>query len=398
MTRSGMLDILKGVRVLEIGTYITGPASAMMLADLGADVVKIEAPGTGDPFRAFEGGLYSPHYQSYGRNKRSVELDTRKPEDLARFDALLAGADVFIQNFRPGVAAKLRLDHARLSGINPRLVYCAISGFGASGPYAERPCYDAVAQAIGGFLGLMVNPENRRVTGPAIADALTGIFAAYGIVSALYERERTGRGRLVELSMMEAMAYFNIDAFTHYFSEGEVMGPYSRPRVSQSYVLECSDGRWVALHMSSPAKFWEGLADAMERRDIIEDPRFSDRKGRIENQEALLPILREVFRTRPRAEWMARLEARGVPFAPLYDSSEVEEDPQARHLGLFIDGEHPTLGRFRNVRFPITFDGTRATAFAPPPLLGEHNEEILGAESLGEVGKAAAARRTREDR
>lgn len=374
-----MIDVLKGVRVLELGTYITGPASSMMLGDLGADVIKIEAPGSGDPFRAFEGGLYSPHYQSYGRNKRSVELDTRQPADLEAFDALVVGADVFIQNFRPGVARKLSLDHDRLSAINPRLVYCAISGFGASGPYAERPCYDAVAQAIGGFLGLMVNPENPRVTGPALADSLTGIFAAYSIVAALHHRERTGKGALVEISMMEAMAYFNIDAFTHYFSQGEIMGPYSRPRVSQSYVLECADGKWIALHMSSPPKFWDGLADAMERRDIIEDPRFSDRKGRIENQEALLPILRAVFLERRRSEWMARLEARGVPFAPLYDSSEVENDPQARHLGLFVGGEHPSLGPFRTVRFPASFDGVRATGVRPPPRLGEHNAEILGA-------------------
>lgn len=168
------------------------------------------------------------------------------------------------------------------------------------------------------------------------------------------------------------------------------MGPYSRPRVSQSYVLECADGKWVALHMSSPTKFWEGLADAMERRDIIEDPRFADRKGRIANQEALLPILRGVFLERPRAAWMARLEAHGVPFAPLYDASEVEHDPQARHLELFVEGEHPTLGRFRTVRFPASFDGARATTVRPPPMLGEHNAEVPGGDG-GEPSRRAFA-------
>jgi len=352
----------------------------MMLADVGADVVKIEAPDTGDPFRAFDGGLYSPHYQTYNRNKRSIELDTRRPADKEKFRELVATADIYIQNFRPGVADKLGLGWSELSRINPRLVYCSISGFGASGPLAEQPCYDTVAQAITGFLGLMINPETPRVVGPALADAVTGLIAAFSILAALHERERTGKGKLVELSMMEAMAYFNLDAFTHYFSHDEVMGPYSRPRVSQSYALECADGKWVALHMSSPTKFWQGLADAMERPDILQDPRFSDRVGRIENQEALLPILREVFRGRSRDEWLGRLEQHGVPSAPVYDPSEVADDPQARHLGLFIAAAHPFRGHTRTVRFPASFDGVRMESVAPPPLLGQNNEEILGAE------------------
>jgi crotonobetainyl-CoA:carnitine CoA-transferase CaiB-like acyl-CoA transferase len=177
---------------------------------------------------------------------------------------------------------------------------------------------------------------------------------------------------------MEAMAYFNLDAFTHFFSHDEVMGPYSRPRVSQSYALECADGKWVALHMSSPTKFWEGLAEAMERPDILQDPRFADRVGRIENQEELLPILREAFRQRTRADWLARLESHGVPSAPIYDPSEVPEDPQARHLNLFIEAAHPYRGHTRTVRFPASFDGVRMESVTPPPLLGEHNAELLG--------------------
>ncbi|MEO7008065.1 MAG: CoA transferase, partial [Caldimonas sp.] len=246
-----MIQVLQGLKVVEQGTFITGPAAGMLLGDLGADVVKVEQPLTGDPFRAFKGGLYSPHYQTYNRNKRSITLDTKDAADRDVLDALIAEADVYIQNFRPGVAEKLGVGAERLQTLNPKLVYCSISGFGATGPAANRPAYDTVAQAASGFLNLLVNPANPRVVGPAIADSLTGFYAAYGVLGALFERNRTGIGRKVEVSMLEAMAHFNLDAFTHFFQAGEVMGPYSRPSVSQSYVLRCADDKWIALHMSS---------------------------------------------------------------------------------------------------------------------------------------------------
>src|SRR5690606_34869930 len=193
-----MAKPLKGVKVLDMGTFITGPAAAVLLADLGAEVIKVEMPGAGDPFRSFKGDLYSPHYQTYNRNKKSVELNTKQPEDLAAFDALVREADVFIQNFRPGVADRLGVGSERLRGLNPRLIYCDISGFGADGPWKDRPAFDTVSQAVTGFLRLLVNPGNPRVVGPAIGDAVTGFYAAYGVLAALYEREKTGKGRLVE--------------------------------------------------------------------------------------------------------------------------------------------------------------------------------------------------------
>ena len=376
-----MAKVLRGVRVLEHGTFITGPAAAMLLADLGADVVKVEQPGTGDPFRAFRGGLYSPHYQTYNRNKRSVTLDTRRKEDVATFERLVAEADVYLQNFRPGVAEKLGAGEARLRELNPTLIYCAISGFGRDGPAAARPSYDTVAQAASGFLKLLVNPANPRVVGPALADAITGFYAAYGILGALYERERhhAPRGRRVEVSMFEAMAHFNLDAFTHLFAEGEVMGPYSRPSVSQSYVLPCADGRWIALHMSSPPKFWEGLAKAIEKPDLFDDARFATREARIEHQPELIELLTALFRRRDRAEWCRRLEALDVPHAPMYDTDEVPADPQAAHLQLFVDAPHP--GRkdgapWRTVRSPVSFDGERALEVTAPPLLGDHDAAL----------------------
>ena len=371
-----MQKVLSGIKVLEQGTFITGPAAGMFLADLGAEVVKIEQPVTGDPFRAFKGGLYSPHFQTYNRHKRSITLNTKEAEDAKVFDALVQDADVYIQNFRPGAAERLGAGESRLRALNPRLVYCAISGFGQTGPAAGRPAYDTVAQAASGFLNLLVNPENPRIVGPAIADALTGFYAAYGILGALVERGRTGVGRSVEVSMLEAMCHFNLDAFTHFFAEGEVMGPYSRPSVSQSYTLKCSDGKWVALHMSSPEKFWRGLAQAIERPDIFDDARFSSREARIAHQDQLIALLGGIFATRPRAEWCQRLESQDVPYAPMYDTSDALQDPQARHLQLEIQGIHPVLGKWTTVRSPVSFDGVRPTDVVPPPMLGEHNAEI----------------------
>ncbi|MEQ8827294.1 MAG: CaiB/BaiF CoA-transferase family protein, partial [Parvibaculum sp.] len=192
-----MVKILKDIRVIELGTYITGPAAGMHLADLGADVIKVERPGTGDPFRAFKGGLYSPHYQTYNRNKRSIALDTKQPEDLKVLHDLVAGADVFIQNFRPGVADKLGAGEAELRKHNPTLIYCSISGFGNSGPSADRPAFDTVAQAASGYLRLLTPPTNPRVIGPAIADAVTGQYAAMAVLAALLERDKSGEGHRI---------------------------------------------------------------------------------------------------------------------------------------------------------------------------------------------------------
>ena len=373
-----MHKVLSGIKVLEQGTFITGPAAGMFLADLGAEVIKIEQPGAGDPFRAFRGGLYSPHFQTYNRNKRSITLNPKLPEDAAVFDELVKDADVYIQNFRPGAADRLGAGEARLRGLNPRLVYCAISGFGQTGPAAGRPAYDTVAQAASAFLKLLVNPANPRVVGPALADAMTGFYAAYGVLGAIVERGRTGVGRKVEVSMLEAMCHFNLDAFTHYFSEDEVMGPYSRPSVSQSYVLECADGLWIALHMSSPEKFWQGLANAIERPRLFDDPRFATREARIVHQEDLIELLGGLFREQPRAIWCERLEAEDVPHAPMYDTREAMEDPQARHLQLEVSTDHPEGGIWRTIRSPVSFDGERALEVTAPPTLGADNEAILG--------------------
>jgi crotonobetainyl-CoA:carnitine CoA-transferase CaiB-like acyl-CoA transferase len=378
------MKVLSGVRVVEQAAFISGPCAAMLLGDLGADVIKVERPDGGDPFRAFHGALYSPHYQGYNRNKRSIALDLKDSGDRRVFDDLIARADVFIENFRPGVAERHGFGAADLQARNPRLIYCSITGFGDSGPYVERPAYDTVAQAMSGYLSLMLDASRPRMTGPAVADTLTGLYAAYGILGALHERERSGVGRRVEVSMIEAMAHFCIEPFANLFASGVSPGPYGRAAVAQAHVYRCADGKLLTLHLSAPEKFWTGLLAAIERPDLADDPRFNPRSRRIDGHEALIAELRPVFAARPRAEWMARLERCDVPFAPVYELDEVLEDPQVRHLGLEIAVDHPTEGRFRSIRTPIVYDGERDAAILPAPTLDEHGAAIradLGASS-----------------
>lgn len=362
--------------MLEMGTFITGPAAGMILADLGADVIKVEQPGTGDPFRSFKGELYSPHFQTYNRNKRSITIDPKQPEDLAILDLLIETADVFIQNFRPGVADRLNVDAARLQAINPALVYASISGFGSEGPERDRPAFDTVAQAASGFLRLLVNPEHPRVVGPAIADAMTGFYTAIGILAALNERHTTGKGRVVETSMFEAMCHFNLDDFTHLLSADQVMGPYSRPHVSQSYVFQCADGKWLALHMSSPPKFWENLATAVGQPDMLSLPAFESRDARIAHYEDVVSFLAPIFAQQSHDHWTAELTRLEVPNSAVLDSAEVLASEQAKVLGIEVTDPNGPHGEFRTIRFPLSFDGERMDSVTAPPVLGADDADV----------------------
>jgi crotonobetainyl-CoA:carnitine CoA-transferase CaiB-like acyl-CoA transferase len=381
---------LRGVRIVEQGTFITGPCAGMMLADLGADVIKVESP-EGDPYRAYQKGMYSPHFQAYNRNKRSLGCDLKQAADRGLFDQLVAHADVYIQNFRPGTAERLGAGVKRLRGLNPRLVYCSISGFGADGPYAERPSYDSVAQALSGFLSVVVDEERPRFLGPALADAITGIYAAFGILGALLERAGTGAGSHVEVSMFEAMAHFAVEPFAAFFALGETPKSSDRPRLAQAYILRTSDLRLLAIHLSSLEKFWSGLTTALEAPELAMDPRFADRLSRIRNYEALGAELDARFRRRALADWVARLSGHDVPFAPINGIDAVVEDPQARHLGLVVPVEAAIEGGREAVRPALQFDGRRATSVTAAPLLNQHGDAIRAALARDSGWPAAAA-------
>jgi crotonobetainyl-CoA:carnitine CoA-transferase CaiB-like acyl-CoA transferase len=371
-----MLQPLNGVRILEQGTFITGPCAAMTLADLGADVIKVESPGTGDPYRNFRGGLYSAHFQAYNRGKRSIGLNLKEPADAEVFKDLVQQADVYIQNFRPGAASRMGADYETLKALNPRLVYVSISGFGQDGPYAHRPSYDSVTQALSGFLGVATDPRNPRLLGPAMADAMTGIYAAMGAMAALVERGRTGKGKLIEISMLEAMMHFAVEPFTGYFALGEVPTALDRPRLAQAYILTCKDGRHLGVHMSSLDKFWDALVEGLGAQGLAADPRFDIRQKRIDNYEELLIELNKITGTRTRPEWLARFADFDLPYAPLNNIEEAAHDPQARHLGMIVPVEGRIEGAKEAVRSPFTFDHERPKSSRAAPLLDQHSDEI----------------------
>ncbi|MGH8299257.1 MAG: CaiB/BaiF CoA transferase family protein [Steroidobacteraceae bacterium] len=371
---ASVASVLDGIRVVEQGTFITGPCAGMMLADLGADVIKIESP-EGDPYRSYQGGKYSPHFQAYNRNKRGIALDLKRGADRELFDGLIREVDVFIQNFRPGTAERLGAGPERLRELNPRLVYCSISGFGPDGPYAERPSYDSVAQALSGFLSVVVDPRDPQFLGPALADAITGIYAAYGILGGLVQRGRTGQGLLVEVSMLEAMTHFAVEPFAAYFALGKVPRSGDRPRLAQAYILRTADGRLVVLHLSSLEKFWSGLIDALGDPQLACDPRFQTRLARIEHYEALRSELMTRFAAKDLAHWAERLSRNDVPHAPINGVDEVVADPQVAHLGLIVPVETPHGGD-RAVRPAVRFAGKHAVGVHAAPLLDEHGAEI----------------------
>jgi crotonobetainyl-CoA:carnitine CoA-transferase CaiB-like acyl-CoA transferase len=369
---------LAGLRVVESASFITGPYCGQLLADLGADVIKVESPDGGDPFRSFAGSLYAPHFVAFNRNKRSLSLDLRSERGTVVMQKLLERADVFIENFRPGVMDRLGFGYERVREWNRRLIYCSISGTGRSGPYVERPSYDTVGQALSGMLSQLVEKERPRIVGPAFSDGITGLTVAYAILAALFARERTGQGQRVDVSMLEATTAFMTSEASYYFQRGDEGRPRLRPALSQAYALTCQDDRMIAIHLSSLGKFWEGLARSVERPDLLEDPRFATRLDRVEHVEELQELLGAEFRKRSRAHWLRILEANDVPHAPVYTFAEVFEDPQTRHLGLRLDLEHPTEGKVGTVAPPVRFSITPWGHLAPPPTLGQHTHDVLG--------------------
>jgi len=372
-----MTRVLEGVKVVELGTMITAPLAAMMLADLGADVIKVENPQGGDPFRSFRGGHYSPHFFAYNRGKRSINLDLRQEAGKEVLRRLLADADILIENYRSGVMDRLGFSRDSLQALNPRLIHCSITGFGPTGPYSARPAYDSVGLALSGISSLLLDPEKPQVCGPTIPDNATGMFACYGILGALYERERTGKGRFVELNMMEAAISFIPDPFANYTMLDIDNQPLTRVASSHSFAFRCADGKLLAIHLSSPTKFWEGLLRVTEQTGLNDDPRFATREARIAHFAELTQTLAGVFSTRDRAAWMALLEAQDVPFAPIHSIPEVIDDPQVRHLESFRTLHHPTLGDLFSTRRPVRIDGGRDGSDLAAPVLGEHTDEVL---------------------
>lgn len=371
-----MSGMLHGIRVIELGTVITAPLTGMTLGDLGADVIKVERP-EGDPFRRSHGDAYGPTFVAYNRNKRSIVLDLTTEEDRSGLLKLIDGADVLLDNFRPTVLGKLGLTPEVLRKRNPRLIQCSITGFGGTGPYSDRPAFDAVGMALSGIASLFVDPQQPEAFGPTVSDNVTGMYACCAILAALVQRNETGRGRRLEVNMLEATMAFAPDAFTNFTRAGTVSGRLTRVATSQSFAFRCGDDKLLAIHLSTREKFWRSLLEALEAPELGADKRFALHLDRADNYRALRDELAQQFLTRPRAVWLQRLAQADVPAAPIWNVAEALDDPQVHALGTICEARHPTEGTIRSIQCPVLVDGRRPRdQIQPPPLLGEHSSEI----------------------
>ncbi len=377
MVAEASVPPLEGIRVLDLTRYLAGPFASMLLADYGADVVKVESP-EGREFRPPGARRDSYFFLSSNRNKRSLSLDIREPAGRRIFERLLPGFDVLIENFRPGVMQRLGLGADRLTARHPGLVYCGISGFGAEGPYRERPGFDQIAQGMSGFMSLTGTAESGPTrAGIAIGDLLGGIFAAHGIQLALLARERTGRGQVVDTSLLEAMVGVLSWGAGMFFESGAVPGP-----AGQHHPLSSPYGRFRArdgfLNIAAGNEaMWRKLADALGCPAWKDDERFRGPVERLRNRDALTAEIEGALAGADVEPWVARLNDAGVPCGPVLDVGQVFSDPQVLAREMLVELPHPELGTFRTTGLPVKLSRTPGAIRRAPPLHGEHSDEIL---------------------
>jgi crotonobetainyl-CoA:carnitine CoA-transferase CaiB-like acyl-CoA transferase len=372
---------LSGIRVLDVSQVMAGPFCCMLLADMGADVIKVEPPGTGDSTRQSMGfrmqGSDSPGFLALNRNKRSITLDLKTEADREVLYALVKTADVLVENARPGVATRLGMGYETLRAINPRLVYASISGFGQTGPWSQRPGFDLIAQAVSGILSSNgfegMEPAKNSI---AVADLGAGLFTAYAVLSALMGRQTSGEGQFVDASLFEAALALSIWETTELWGTGKSPKPIgSANRMSAPYqAMEASDG-WFVIGAANQG-LWLRLLKVIGREELQQDERFSTNALRIPNRIALIEALAPTFRTRTRDEWIESLLAAGVPAAPILDYGEAVVSEQAVARGMVKMIPHPVEGEFRALGFPVKMSATPQEIRLPPPLLNEHGQQI----------------------
>jgi crotonobetainyl-CoA:carnitine CoA-transferase CaiB-like acyl-CoA transferase len=372
---------LEGLRVVDVTTSVAGPFATQILGDLGADVIKVERPGRGDDTRSWGPPFWNGESASFlalNRNKRSIVLDLKNEDDRGHFRKLLADADVFIQNMRPAALAKLGLGHEEMSALNPRLVYCDMSGYGTGGPKSQMPAYDPLMQAYGGLMSLTGEQGRPPVRTPAsILDQGTGMWTVIAVLAALRAREQSGRGAHIQTSLLGSALMWLPAQFVGYFAAGtlpERLGsgtvgiyPYGAFPTSDSYIIVAAGNQ----------SLWLKLCETIGRQDLVVDPRFLQNPDRVAHRHELEPELARTLQEHDSEHWQTVLSAAGVPTSPVQTLDQVAADEHVNAIGGFVDVEHPRIEGFRMVNLPIQEDGEYPAVRLVPPALGEHTAEVL---------------------
>jgi formyl-CoA transferase/CoA:oxalate CoA-transferase len=372
---------LEGIRVLELSRVLAGPYVTMVLGNFGAEVIKVEQPGVGDDTRAwgppFVGGE-AAYFLSVNCNKKSVTIDLKHPEGRQIIHRLAERSDIVVENFRPGTADKLDIGYQHLRAINPRLIYCSISGFGQTGPYRHRPGYDAIAQAMSGIMSVTGYPDLPPArAGVAIADIGAGMWALVGILAALVVREKTGRGQWIDISLLDGQVAWLTYLAGNYSATGQVPERHgsAHPNIVPYQAFPTRDG-FVMVTVGNNS-LWCKFTSAIGMAELADDPRFRANSERVTHRELLCRIISERMQAKTSAEWIEILDAEGVPIGPINTVADVFDDPHIQAREMLVELQHPAAGAFKVVGVPVKFSETPAGLEAPSPLLGQHTEEVL---------------------
>jgi formyl-CoA transferase len=372
---------LGGIRVLDLSRILAGPYCTMILGDLGAEVIKVERPDTGDDTRTwgppFAGGE-SAYYVCCNRNKKSITIDLKNPSGAELVKDLAKASDVLVENFTPGLMKRFGLDYETLRELNPRLIYCSITAYGQDGPYRDRPGYDMVLSAVGGLMGITGERGGDPVkVGVAITDVVTGVYASGSIMAALLSRGRTGKGQYIDIGLLDTQVACLANIASNYLVAGKEAQRWGTAHESiLPYEVFCTRDRPIAIAVANP-KLWINFCKLIGKEEWINDPRFESNPKRVENREALIPLVSEIMMEKTCDEWMDLFVESAIPCGPVNTMQSLFADPQVVHRDMIAEVQHPTIGTLRLVGLPIKFSETPATIRLAPPLLGEHTDEIV---------------------
>lgn len=372
---------LKGVRVLDLSRVLAGPYCSMTLSDLGAEIIKVEIPGRGDDTRAYppfvEG--VSSYFMSLNRGKKSLTLNLKEDDGVKVLHKLVKECDVVLENFRPGVTKRLNVDYETLKKFKSDLIYCSISSYGQTGPYASWPGYDLIIQGMSGIMGITGEPDRPPVrVGIAVTDLNAGMYGVIAILSALRVRNQTGKGQYLDVSMMDTAVSWMTYIAGSYFANGKVpprMGG-AHPSIVPYQVFGTDDGKYLLIGCGNDRLF-SSLCAVIGLESLIDDPLYSNNEARVQNRRTLIPIIQNEFLKSSRDTWLSKLRANGVPCAPVNTINEVFSDPQLLHRDMLVEMNHPKIGDIKQIGFPLKFSKTPCVIDTPPPILGEHTDEIL---------------------